>query len=417
MSEKFWDGEIDPTEIGEPVLPETGIRYGIAEKPHLGQDFIYTDHQRGVYAVFDGMGGVGSSEAGKNASYHAAAMCSGMYKNVGTGVGNDIAAEKKYMVDWMEHADRTMFHAVGEAGTTATAVRVVNEGGEKHIVWASVGDSRLYLYRDGELSLLSTDESHDGRALYNCLGIGVARVNQVGDFKLKSQDRLMLCSDGITGDKDDELLDDWEIIEALSKKNPNDSAAELIRRSRKRDDKSVVVIDFMNDQVESPKRRSPELEQMLLYEYDLGPREVFRLDADKPIENRGGYSVTALIKAAKTELMLLDLRNTPQDEDGRRRAFGKTGGGWHADFLLVDDSFADYIEDPQKAPAGYKDIRPGNKILVGREHGPDTFDLSETVSRKHFRIDYDKQTNNITIVNQAPTNGTSVKVSRDIFTS
>lgn len=254
MHERGWSGEIHPTETSEPISPETGLSYGCAEKPLMGQDFVITDHRRGVYAVFDGMGGVGDQNAGKDASMHAANMCHSAYRDA--DIGSNIKNEKLRMVEWMDQAHRTMYTEVGKAGTTATAVRMVKEGGSHHIVWASVGDSRLYLYRDGELQLLTEDESTDGNALYNCLGVGRGEINQVGDIRLKPKDRLMLCSDGITGDYEQDLLKDREIIAALSKPTPRDSAVQLIQNSRKQDDKSVIVIDFLGQQANIPNQPS-----------------------------------------------------------------------------------------------------------------------------------------------------------------
>lgn len=111
-------------------------------------------------------------------------------------------------------------------GTTFTIAYTV--GTEAFIGHA--GDSRAYLWREGRLRRLTRDHTlaqnlldagltihdanqmkHMGRVLTNCLGAQEGPVHaDVLHFTLHSDDRLMLCTDGLT-----DLVSDEEISDAL----------------------------------------------------------------------------------------------------------------------------------------------------------------------------------------------------------
>lgn len=96
-------------------------------------------------------------------------------------------------------------------GTTLTAAFVA----ERRAVWAHVGDSRLYLWRRGELSQISRDHtaaafmaeegmldreqarSHPARhMLLDCVGCGDCEPDS-GTLGLRPGDRLLLATDGL----------------------------------------------------------------------------------------------------------------------------------------------------------------------------------------------------------------------------
>ena len=114
---------------------------------------------------------------------------------------------------------RAMTKGAANMGTTLTALWVI----ENHVWWVHVGDSRLYHLRDGALSQLSRDHTRaefarrDGRPLprqpnalcqsfmYGSRGLGHdQRIRldagvDTGHFDLAPHDRLLLCSDGVSG--------------------------------------------------------------------------------------------------------------------------------------------------------------------------------------------------------------------------
>jgi serine/threonine protein phosphatase PrpC len=106
--------------------------------------------------------------------------------------------------------------AAKEMGSTVIAIFIRQGVGH----WVNVGDSRLYLFRDGKLKQLSTDqnlaqqlwEDHiltgvEARRhplssiLDQCVGGGALDL-ETGELAIESGDTLFLCTDGLYGDLD-----------------------------------------------------------------------------------------------------------------------------------------------------------------------------------------------------------------------
>ena len=376
---------------------DTGeIRLGSAEQPLKGQDQIVSMPEHGVYAVFDGMGGVGGHNAGAIASSIAAEICTYTYKSE-QGFGKSVEHERMRIRTWLEQADSNIAHK-GEMGTTATVIRMVEEGEKQYVVFASVGDSRLYLYRNKQLSQLTEDEGR-GHVLRNWLGRGDASVKQTSYLRIQEGDRLMLCTDGITGDYDDDVLYESEIMMALDNTSPQGAADRLLSISRKQDDKSVIVLDVVGNSLEGGATQ----------EHLLSDNEVVALDLDKPLEDRGSFNVVASVKAANNEFLILDLRKAPETHRGRI-PFGTSLGYWQSDFLIVDETFFAKWGRPAKNQSGYKGLRADEHINVGRNDEYQRFSLPGTVSRKHFGVEYDGE--ELRVLNYTPRNKTTLTTRR-----
>ena len=138
-------------------------------------------------------------------------------------------------------------HAIGRAqedpdlegmGTTVVAL-CFGEGGEAWV--AHVGDSRLYLLRDGSLDALTTDHSlvaemqRDGflspeeaqvhprrNELLRSLGAELDVEIDIERFEVEAGDCYLLCTDGLCG-----VLEDAE-IQALLEDSVPEAAAELL---------------------------------------------------------------------------------------------------------------------------------------------------------------------------------------------
>lgn len=92
--------------------------------------------------------------------------------------------------------------------------------------WAHAGDSRLYLLRDGKIEAVTRDHSQleamiadgmlkdhdrsdypDRNRLFNCLGAPAMPMIELADpVRLHPGDHLMLCSDGLWGAVDDNII-------------------------------------------------------------------------------------------------------------------------------------------------------------------------------------------------------------------
>ena len=219
----------------KPEFLSFQVEVGVAEYARKGEDAIISNHEKGLFAVFDGVGGHGN---GRHASDSAARIV------------QEELIETPNDVDECKTVLRRAFMRANEEitdpkrnMTTATALQFVSTiEGETHAVWASVGDTRLYIYRDEEVTSLTIDEG-EGNMIYNAIGNGSNfYVRQISSLRVKPGDIFMVCSDGITGDFEHQFLSETELESAFNKPSAQDSAEELLQISKKNDDKSVIVI-------------------------------------------------------------------------------------------------------------------------------------------------------------------------------
>ncbi|MCC7078555.1 MAG: Stp1/IreP family PP2C-type Ser/Thr phosphatase [Acidimicrobiia bacterium] len=220
-----------------------------------------------VFAVADGMGG---HEAGEVAS------------SVSLSVFEDAVPDETAPANWMteilERANAAVYEAgthtggMLRMGTTLTAAYVTADS-----VWLGhVGDSRAYLLRDTELRQLTDDHSlvaewvRDGRltaeeaalhpqrsVITRALGIEPDVQIDVSRITPQQGDRILLCSDGLTGE-----LSDAEICGILREEVEPETAAQVLVDTANdhggEDNITVVVIDFLDDPLPATPGIRPE---------------------------------------------------------------------------------------------------------------------------------------------------------------
>ncbi|MGZ8600490.1 MAG: Stp1/IreP family PP2C-type Ser/Thr phosphatase [Actinomycetota bacterium] len=159
-----------------------------------------------LFVVADGMGGARGGEVASNLAIQT--------------IRRLFEAGEGSLPDQVQEANRVVFERsqrdreVAGMGTTLTAALL--EDGALRL--AHVGDSRAYLLRDGELHLVTEDhtlvrrmvqageitaeeaETHPHRnILTRALGVdGIIDVDE-GILELREGDRVLLCTDGLTG--------------------------------------------------------------------------------------------------------------------------------------------------------------------------------------------------------------------------
>ena len=187
-----------------------------------------------ICAVTDGMGGYSGGEI---ASTYAVDEIKEYLQSIST-------IDELSLVDAILHANTRIVNRVAREerlsgmGTTAVVVAKVDD----KLLWASVGDSRLYIFRNDELTQITTDHSmvqqlleageitkeemfkHPQRNLLT-RAVGVEEDLQVdsGTLSVKSGDRILLCTDGLSGYISDERIrqvlhdieDNTEVLDAL----------------------------------------------------------------------------------------------------------------------------------------------------------------------------------------------------------
>jgi serine/threonine protein phosphatase PrpC len=218
-----------------------------------------------LFAVCDGMGGAAAGEVASQMAVdvlHAAMRRGGMPRE------RDELARR--LVSAIEEAGRSIFDAAQKErsrrgmGTTATAAVLV----DKVLFVAEVGDSRAYLLRGGSLKQLTKDQSlvnqlieaghlteaeaeafEHSNIILQALGTSETVQVDLTFVELRRGDRLMLCSDGLSGLVHADALRDA----MMSIDDPSECTAALIRHAEAsggHDNITVVLIDFAGDALE-----------------------------------------------------------------------------------------------------------------------------------------------------------------------
>ncbi len=222
------------------------------------QDAYYIDPEGRFFIVADGMGGhAGGEEASRIATMEIQKYLSSNWDN--SKSSEELLqsalwqANEAILLDQQNHSER------GDMGTTV--VVIVFRPGESPYI-AHVGDSRLYRWRSSLLELITEDHTWVARALKmgdinieearnhpfrhvlsRCLGRDDLHEIDVQPVDVKSGDRLLLCSDGLT-----EELADEKIAYYLQENTINEKAAlSLIEGAKEQgghDNITVVIVEL-----------------------------------------------------------------------------------------------------------------------------------------------------------------------------
>jgi protein phosphatase len=217
-----------------------------------------------IFAVCDGMGG---AAAGEVASQMAVDILVEAMRRGGTPRNRDALARR--LVSAVEEAGRRIFDAAQKErsrrgmGTTATVAVLI----DKVLFLAEVGDSRGYLLRRGQLKQLTKDQSlvnqlieaghltedeaeafEHSNIILQALGTSETVQVDLTFVELRKGDRLMMCSDGLSG-----LVHAEALRSALQEvKDPAECCAKLIEYAENaggHDNITVVVADFDGDAI------------------------------------------------------------------------------------------------------------------------------------------------------------------------
>ena len=229
-------------------------------KVHVGEEHAH------LFLVADGMGG---HQAGERASALAVAAIEQFTLNTFKWfLGSDGTEVQKVLAQFqaaLTQADARVVEEAAEdpelSGMGTTVTMAFHLGGQLWI--AHVGDSRAYLYRDGQLDQITEDHTvtadmvrrgelrsdevagHRLRhAITNVVGGGELGVRvEAHAFDVQAGDRLLLCSDGLT-----EMVTNEAIAATLqSESAPEPAAKALLSKANEgggRDNVTVVIVRF-----------------------------------------------------------------------------------------------------------------------------------------------------------------------------
>jgi len=178
------------------------MKIAVAAKTDPGRLYEHNeDHfvllrKAGLFLVADGVGG---EEAGEVASKLA---CRIIQQSLSESLPTtDKTRHDAALVKAIQAANHGLHEYAatrpGKAGVGTTLVALWFHG--DRTLFAYVGDSRIYLYRNGVLRQLSRDEKAGRYRLAASLGQAGAVEPRLGMVRLRRGDRFLLCTDGLYG--------------------------------------------------------------------------------------------------------------------------------------------------------------------------------------------------------------------------
>lgn len=226
------------------------------------EDAVLTD-MPDLFAIADGMGGYA---AGEIASVETIKVLQEEKKNFAGLTG---AALYRALQEAASKANEHLLSLVSKTpdyegmGTTLVAVYLAADG----MAYAlNIGDSRLYLWRCGELRQITQDHSYVAQlvskgditteearrhpqrnVILRAVGADEVLESDVFSFKVEPGDRLLLCSDGLS-----DMASDEEIAAVLAERNVDKAADELLELALNnggRDNISVILLDFGAEEI------------------------------------------------------------------------------------------------------------------------------------------------------------------------
>src|SRR6185295_7716456 len=194
----------------------------------------------GLYVVADGMGG---AQAGEHASKLAAeTLWEIVYQD-------KVSMDADGLVAAFQEANRRVMQAAAADSTLegmGTTLVACLEKSNKLII-ASVGDSRLYQFNNGELKAITEDQTWvnevgrrlglDDQALRThpmrhvlTMAVGVSPQLRVNTYTLEPTppDQLLMCSDGLHG-----VVTDEEIRKVLASDSPGEEKCHQLLEAAK----------------------------------------------------------------------------------------------------------------------------------------------------------------------------------------
>lgn len=273
------------------LIKSSGIT-DVGLKREGNEDSFSVEDSLGLYVVCDGMGG---HLAGEVASQISVEMINKTFlKWIKEEASEDeifgepdssLSREGNYLLGGIRLANQVVYNLALEQkqfqgmGTTVVALFITPE----LIIAANVGDSRIYLIRDGEIERLSRDHSIVAEQvemgmmteeeaanssmkhiLTRNLGSSENVEPDIFEVEPSNNDRLVLCSDGLT-----DLINDEEILEmAQDADEPGNLCRAFIDKVLKRGahDNTTIITLFLSD---IKSRRSGPLRKIGFFLSDI----------------------------------------------------------------------------------------------------------------------------------------------------
>ncbi|HEY0684380.1 MAG TPA: protein phosphatase 2C domain-containing protein [Steroidobacter sp.] len=210
------------------------------------QDAFVELNEVGVWAVADGMGGYRDGDVASRM------VCQGLQRLSPQGsLDEAISVVRQRMSDVNRRLYEASVRAINPIVSGSTVVVMVVRGEDCALLWA--GDSRVYRWRQGQLTQLTTDhtwaaelnlqhaDEEADHAITRAVGGESTLTLDIRKDKVRVGDRYLLCSDGLTRE-----LNEAQIAAGLAAADVQTSARMLIEATLQagaRDNVTVVVVE------------------------------------------------------------------------------------------------------------------------------------------------------------------------------
>ncbi len=234
-------------DVGAATHP--GLRRQVNEDSHLAASPLFL--------VADGMGGHDSGAA-------ASAVVVDVFGELAGAESLGIQDVRDALVRARTRVHELVSTAQRAAGTTLSGVVIADVGGAGYWLTVNVGDSRTYRFADGVLEQISVDHSvvqelidageldvaaaaRDRRRNEITRAIGAGSDGEPDFWLVPAEpgDRMLVCSDGLSGELDSERL--RQVLAETA--DPQQAATRLVHEAMVRggrDNITVVIVDAVS---------------------------------------------------------------------------------------------------------------------------------------------------------------------------
>jgi len=242
----------------------------VGRKRKGNEDALFLNEHQKLYVVADGMGGHAAGEVASRVAVDAIAefveLTGGNQEITWPfGLDDSISYEGNRLKTAVRHANSRVLEATRESaeyeGMATTVAAVLVDGDVANL--AHVGDSRIYVWSAGEITLLTRDHSWVNEQIENgaispeqarshplrnvvtrALGGRADLVVDIQSRRMAEGDMLLLCSDGLTT-----MVPDDEIARVLGESGGDaaDAVQALVGLANERggeDNITVVLLKF-----------------------------------------------------------------------------------------------------------------------------------------------------------------------------
>ena len=250
----------------------------VGQKRKGNEDSFLVDDQLQLYVVADGMGGRKAGEVASRLVIDTISKT--MHKLVSTenpdqmvGVDRDLSSQANQLVYAIRRANlKTFEYAQNDKsckgmGSTVSAVYF----SDTHTIISNVGDSPVYLVRDGQAEIVSSMHTvmaeqetlipegglklgqHYLHMITRAMGIGETVNPDTTEIDFQEGDILVICSDGLS----DKAFPE-EICEIVENNSPEESSHQLIAMANERGgDDNITVIVLQLGALMASKKSAP----------------------------------------------------------------------------------------------------------------------------------------------------------------